>query len=161
MGFVFLHNGILTLLCKVLTVPQEMAFNSIPRPKVSIESGISSFTDLKSQVLILESGKGALPWAKGTQAHSSHLRKSSLSALNYNPPGTTSPCLNIFLTTPQHLLLSHLSSALSLTWRHFLWNSFCSCRTKHTPSLNKFPLHGDTQKPVVRWPSHSTGDAEG
>lgn len=61
MGFVFLHNGILTLLCKVLTVPQEMAFNSIPRPKVSIESGISSFTDLKSQVLILESGKGALP----------------------------------------------------------------------------------------------------
>lgn len=97
----------------------EMAFNSIPRPKVSIESGISSFTDLKSQVLILESGKGALPSVKGTQAHSSTPQKSSLSALNYNPPGTTSPMPEHISNYSSASLLSHLSSALSLTWRHF------------------------------------------
>ena len=31
----------------------------------------------------------------------------------------------------------------------------------HPPFQIKFPLHGGTQKPVARWPSHPTGDAEG
>ena len=66
MGFVFLHNGI-------LTVPQELALNPIPRPKVSDfyrRWSVTSFTDLKSQVLSLRenrksSGKGALPFGQG------------------------------------------------------------------------------------------------
>lgn len=160
-GFVFLHNGI-------LTVPQELALNPIPRPKVSDfhrSWSVTSFTDLKSQVLSLREnrkspGKGALPLVKGTRAHSSHLRISSPTTLLLPPrvsPWESQPSeTTVFpktehISTPQHRLLSLVLCSELGPARHFLWNSFLFLSNEaHSTSLIRFPLHGGAEKPISR-----------